>query len=172
MAILLVWASASWACAWWTTLPAATVNPNRAPAAADVTVSGTGWAPDAPISLALSTDGSTVLAPLGSATADATGQFTARVPLGSATAGVYYVSAVQGSDHTNIPLEVTALGRPLDSGRLSLATGATAPGFNDLSRRAPVGSAFPWSIALMAGGVLVLCGGVTAYEVRRQRAGV
>lgn len=173
LAAILAFASASWACAFWNN-PVAVVAPNRAPAASDVTVTGTGWQPNMAVTLALSTDGTTVLQPLGAARADADGKFSARVPLGQANAGVYYVSATQDATHTNVPLEVLESGGTLVGGSSQgwgSLDGGRATGLNDLRNSGEGGDVgFPWAVVGIVGGLLVLGGTLLATELRRQRA--
>lgn len=161
------WASVSWACAFWN-YPTIATSPNRAVAASDVTVSGTGWQPELAVSLELSTDGNSVLQPLGSVATDADGKFTARVRLGDAAAGVYYVSASQGTSRANIPLEVTAFGKAIAGAGWTLPD-SKAPSLRDVSRSPSGGSSFPWAVVLVA-GLLSVGGAAATFEIRRQRA--
>lgn len=169
-AVLLCWASLSWACGLYSAVPAASVTPNRAAAAAPVTVSGTGWQPDGAVALSLSTDGSTVLAPLGAPVAKADGTFSLDVRLGDAPSGVYYVTAIQGSTHTNTPIEITGRGGSGPAHWPAVGSGSSSPSLTGSGHDAPTGSGFPWAAVLVAGGVLAGCGLLGASELRRQRA--
>jgi hypothetical protein len=170
-AAVLGWASLSWACGLYTDSPTAAASPNRTPAASEVTVTGTGWQADASVTLSLSTDGSTTVQPLGTVAASADGRFSTRVRLADTESGVYYVSAVQGSAHTNIPIEVTGPGRVLANDRWNgLAPGSESPSLTNLGRDNPAGPGFPWAPVLLAGAIIALCGVLGGAEIRRHRA--
>lgn len=168
-AAALCWASTAWACGLFAATPQAEVSPNRAPAATDVTVTGTNWQPDSAVALTLSTDGTKVVQPLGNAAVSADGRFSVRVHVADTEAGVYYVSAAQGPAHTNIPLELVGRGNGLPAPRWNAVAGGEAPGITSVNAH-QADSGFPWTGALVVGGVLVLGGGLTAAEIRRQRA--
>lgn len=174
LAAVLGWAGMSWACSFYG-LPSAAVSPNRTAVAADVTVTGSGWQPEQAVALAISPDGTSVMQSLGNATPDSDGRFTARVRLGDATtAGVYYVSALQGSARSNTPIEVA--GRGTSAALLAPTAGAwgssassDGPSLTDIGTHERTASTFPWGIVLLAGSVLALCAGLGVAETRRQR---
>jgi ABC-type phosphate transport system substrate-binding protein len=171
IAVVLAWASFSWACGLYAEQPTAAVSPSRASAASDVTVTGTGWQPSSLVSLSLSTDGSTTLQPLGDATAAGDGSFTTRVRIADRPAGVYYVSAHQGTMRTNIPVEVTDVRGAITGGQWKGLTGsAQAPGIGALAKPKPTPAHFPIGTVALTAGILALFGTVTALELRRQRA--
>ena len=170
IAAVLGWASLSWACGLYAEPPMAAVSPSRTPAAAPLTVSGTGWQPATAVNVDLSTDGSTVVQALGMPTPAADGTFSLNVRLADTAGGVYYVTATQGAVHSNAPLEVTGRGALSPAGQWSgLATGTDGPGIGAAGRPSS-GSAFPWAPVLVAAGVLACCGVLGAAELRRQRA--
>jgi len=167
-AAALCWASTSWACGLFAPTPQAEVSPNRAQATADVTVTGTNWQAGAPVVLALSSDGTTVVQPLGNAMASADGRFSVRVRVGDTEAGVYYVSAAQGASHTNIPLEVVG-NNAVPGTQWKGVVDGDAPGITSVSAHHSE-PGFPRTGALVAGGVVALGGGLAAAEIRRQKA--
>lgn len=169
MAVLLGWVSLSWACGLYTPAPMAAVTPDRATAAAPLTVSGTGWQADGPVAVSLSTDGTNVVQSLGTPATAPDGTFSLSVHLGDAAAGVYYVTVTQGAVHSNAPLEITGQAFSAANRWPGLAPGSKAPSITDAGH-APSGSAFPWAPVLVAGGVLACCALLGAAELRRQRA--
>lgn len=170
IAVLLAWASLSWACGLYTPAPMAAVTPNRATAAAPLTVSGTGWQAGGLVSVSLSTDGANVVQSLGTSTTAPDGTFSLGVHVGAPSAGVYYVTVTQGAVHSNAPLEITGQALSAANQWPGLAPGSKAPGITDTGH-ADSGSAFPWAFVLVAGGVLACCALLGATELRRQRAG-
>jgi hypothetical protein len=168
--VLLGWVSLAWACGLYTAPPMAAVSPSRTTAAAPLTVSGTGWQPATAVNVSLSTDGSTVVQPLGTPTPGADGTFSLNVRLADTAGGVYYVTATQGAARSNTPIEVTGRGALSPAGQWSgLATGADRPTITDTGHPSS-GSTFPWTPVLLAAGVLACCCVLGAAELRRQRA--
>lgn len=106
LAAMLGVTSLAWACAF--KPPVLEPDATQAEVGTAVTVNGAYWETGAPVMLALSPDGATISHPLATASPSDSHGFAAQVRVPDAAAGVYYLTAVQGSVRASTPFEVLA----------------------------------------------------------------
>jgi hypothetical protein len=108
-----------------TIIQAISVNPKNGPAETDITVTGAGFVPNTPI--AISYKGITIATSPAIITSDDSGSFTAVIKAPKYAAGVYTVTAVQGSLTSNASFTQTSAA-DLDKTSGSVGTIVTARG--------------------------------------------